>query len=164
MQYDNMLITLLMQYDNMLITLLIRSVIKRLTDSTTGTTVDRQILRVDRRVIRVDKRVLGMNKRMNRRVLPVDKRVLRMDKRILQVDKRVLRVDKQYYEYCECSSKVYGWPDEFCKNYEWQEGYFDNNYPALMSTLMQESKITVFFFKTTFGKSLFVIDYIYLHL
>ena len=39
------------------------SVIKRLTDSTTGTTrMDRQILRVDRRVLRVDRRVLRVHR------------------------------------------------------------------------------------------------------
>ena len=68
-----------------------RSVIKRLTDSTTSTTSGQTDTRVDRRVLRVDKRVLRMEKQMDRRVLRVDKGGLPVDKQVL----RVLLVVKQ---------------------------------------------------------------------
>ena len=60
-------------------------------------------------------------------------------------------------EYYEWSSEYYELPDEFGKYYERQDGVCKNYYPELMSSVMEESKITVFFLKTTFGKSLFVV-------
>ena len=61
------------------------------------------------------------------------------------------------YKYYEWSTEYYEWPDEFCKYYGWPDGFCDNNYPEPISSLVYKSKITVFFLKTTFGKSLFVM-------
>ena len=103
-----------------------------------------------------------MEKRMDRRVLRVEKEVIRVERRVLRVDKRVLRVEKQVllqvnYESCEWPRKYYEWPDGFCKYYEWQDGFCDNNYPEIISSLVYESKISVFLLEIIFGKSLFVM-------
>ena len=60
----------------------------------------------------------------------------------------------EYYEWINEYQEYYDWPSEY---YEWQDGFCDNNYPELMPFLIYESKIPVFFLKTTFGKSLFMI-------
>ena len=61
----------------------------------------------------------------------------------------------KYYEYYEWSGDYYEWSDEFYKSYEWQDGICDNNSLGLMSSLMEECKITVL--KSTFRKPVFVI-------
>ena len=91
------------------------------------------MLRVDRHTLWVDKRVLRMDKRISRRVLRVDKRVLR----VLRVIKWVLWVTRRALQVLRVTSR------------------FSDYYPELMSSLMQEPKITVFFLKTTVRKFLF---------
>ena len=94
---------------------------------------------------------------MDKYILRVDRQILQVDRRVLRVNRRAPRMEKRVLRVLRVSGKYYDSSDKFCKYYEWRGEFCEKSYPVITFCLMVESKITIYFLKTSFRKSLFAI-------